>query len=582
MTLRRGTRRPSACGRSSRPRAPARRPSSRWRCSTNRGSASQRIVMLEPRRLATRAAARRMASTTRTAVGDLVGYQTRDERHIGRGDPHRGRHRGRPDAPPAERPRASRSRHRDLRRGPRTQPHDRPRAGTGPRRRLDDPTRPTDPGDVGDAGRRGSDQAPRRAGRREPGPHVRRRDALGAGRLHRRSGAVERVGPSCNDRGPASSPRSSPPCCERLREQTGDVLVFLPGIGEIRRTEAQLADVVGPDVDVFPLAGALTPRRTGPGARTVATGTTAGRALHRHRRDVADRRRGSRGGRQRARSGAALRRPDRDDPAHHRVDEPGIGRTTRRARRAHRAGRRLPAVEQDRARQPTCAPVARDHPGRSRRVRARARGVGRWATTSGSSTSRLAGALAQARELLARPVRARRRRLDHPARSHHARPAGPSSTRPHGRRRPVLAGVRGRNAWSRSATSSAGAPTTSRRTSRCASPCSAGRDRHDAADRGAVHRLRERAADLARRAGIPFDLDARRSRSRRRRPPARLPRPAGRTPAPRPVPAPLGRRAPGCPTTTRSPTRSSSSPPISTAIVTAPASGSPPPSTPTR
>ena len=42
-----------------------------------------RIVMLEPRRLATRAAARRMAATTRTAVGDLVGYQTRDERHIG-------------------------------------------------------------------------------------------------------------------------------------------------------------------------------------------------------------------------------------------------------------------------------------------------------------------------------------------------------------------------------------------------------------------------------------------------------------------------------------------------------------------
>jgi ATP-dependent helicase HrpB len=35
-----------------------------------------------------------------------------------------------------------------------------------------------------------------------------------------------------------------------------------------------------------------------------------------------------------------------------------------------------------------------------------------------------------------------------------------------------------------------------------------GRDRHDAADRGAVHRLRERAGDLARRARITFDLDA--------------------------------------------------------------------------
>ena len=40
--------------------------------------------MLEPRRLATRAAARRMAALLGTDVGGLVGYQTRDERHIGR------------------------------------------------------------------------------------------------------------------------------------------------------------------------------------------------------------------------------------------------------------------------------------------------------------------------------------------------------------------------------------------------------------------------------------------------------------------------------------------------------------------
>ena len=40
--------------------------------------------MLEPRRLATRAAARRMAALLGTEVGGLVGYQTRDERRIGR------------------------------------------------------------------------------------------------------------------------------------------------------------------------------------------------------------------------------------------------------------------------------------------------------------------------------------------------------------------------------------------------------------------------------------------------------------------------------------------------------------------
>ena len=45
----------------------------------------RKIVMLEPRRLATRAAAQRMAALTDTRVGDLVGYQTRDERHIGPG-----------------------------------------------------------------------------------------------------------------------------------------------------------------------------------------------------------------------------------------------------------------------------------------------------------------------------------------------------------------------------------------------------------------------------------------------------------------------------------------------------------------
>lgn len=45
--------------------------------------ADRKIVMLEPRRLATRAAATRMASLLGEKVGDTVGYQTRDERHIG-------------------------------------------------------------------------------------------------------------------------------------------------------------------------------------------------------------------------------------------------------------------------------------------------------------------------------------------------------------------------------------------------------------------------------------------------------------------------------------------------------------------
>ncbi len=43
----------------------------------------RRIVMLEPRRLATRAAARRMADLVGDEVGGLIGYRTRDERRSG-------------------------------------------------------------------------------------------------------------------------------------------------------------------------------------------------------------------------------------------------------------------------------------------------------------------------------------------------------------------------------------------------------------------------------------------------------------------------------------------------------------------
>src|SRR5690606_31838587 len=46
--------------------------------------AGRRIVMLEPRRLAARAAARRMADLLGEPVGATVGYQTRDERVLGK------------------------------------------------------------------------------------------------------------------------------------------------------------------------------------------------------------------------------------------------------------------------------------------------------------------------------------------------------------------------------------------------------------------------------------------------------------------------------------------------------------------
>jgi len=45
----------------------------------------RRIVVLEPRRVATRAAAARMASLLGERVGETVGYRTRDDRKVGRG-----------------------------------------------------------------------------------------------------------------------------------------------------------------------------------------------------------------------------------------------------------------------------------------------------------------------------------------------------------------------------------------------------------------------------------------------------------------------------------------------------------------
>jgi len=48
---------------------------------------------------------------------------------------------------------------------------------------------------------------------------------------------------------------------EVLDDTEGDVLVFLPGAGEIRRTESRLEDRVPDDVDLHPLFGNLSPKK---------------------------------------------------------------------------------------------------------------------------------------------------------------------------------------------------------------------------------------------------------------------------------------------------------------------------------
>ena len=205
--------------------------------------AGRRIVMLEPRRLATRAAARRMASTTRTAVGDLVGYQTRDERRIG------------PD-----------TRIEVLTEGVLT------------RRLQQDPELPGVAAVIFDEVHErnlttdvGLAFTLDAAATLRPDLRIVAMSATADTALFARLLAVDgrpaAVVESAGRTFPVDIswlPRSRDDRLEgavgsavrrALRDEQGDVLVFLPGIGEINRIAEQLD--VGPGVDVYRLAGAL-------------------------------------------------------------------------------------------------------------------------------------------------------------------------------------------------------------------------------------------------------------------------------------------------------------------------------------
>lgn len=205
--------------------------------------AGRRIVMLEPRRLAARAAARRLAALTGTEPGGLVGYQTRDERRIG----------------PATRIEVVTE-------------------GVLTRRLQSDPELPGTglvifdevhernlPTDVGlafalDARRllrpdlrilamsatADADRFARALGGDDPAPIV--------ASDGRQFPVDVRWAP------PQKGVRTDAAVAElvrrALREEAGDVLVFLPGIGEINRVQSMLGDL--PGVDVHPLAGALS------------------------------------------------------------------------------------------------------------------------------------------------------------------------------------------------------------------------------------------------------------------------------------------------------------------------------------
>ncbi len=240
---------------------------------------TERIVVLEPRRLATRAAARRMADLLGERPGETVGYQTRDERVIGAATrievvtegvlTRRIQHD--PALPGVAVVIFDEVHERNL-------PTDlglalaldiartiRPdlaivaMSATADTDRLSEILATgLDPGTpdavtvpvLESEGRQFPVEI--RWAPRDPAPARSSGARRGRQRRHHGPGRIEPAVVSLIERA--------------LREESGDVLVFLPGIGEIMRTAAQLRDRLdersghrsGDEVDIRPLAGALS------------------------------------------------------------------------------------------------------------------------------------------------------------------------------------------------------------------------------------------------------------------------------------------------------------------------------------
>ncbi|HTH04327.1 MAG TPA: DEAD/DEAH box helicase, partial [Ilumatobacteraceae bacterium] len=200
------------------------------------------IVMLEPRRLATRAAARRMAELLGESVGDTVGYQTRDERRIGPG-----------------------TRIEVVTEGILTRrlQNDAELPGVG-LVIFDEVHERNLPTDLGlalalDVARTIRPDLRLLAMSATPDTAA-LAAALGDAPVVESAGRVFPVDLRWRptDRKSRIEQVTADAVRAAVREESGDVLVFLPGIGEILRCRDRLQTEVGPDVDVRPLAGALT------------------------------------------------------------------------------------------------------------------------------------------------------------------------------------------------------------------------------------------------------------------------------------------------------------------------------------
>jgi ATP-dependent helicase HrpB len=204
--------------------------------------AGRTIVMLEPRRLATRAAARRMSHLLGEDVGETVGYQTRDERRIGRG-----------------------TRLEVVTEGVLTRrlQNDASLPGVGliVFDEVHERNLPTDLGLALTLDVAANLRPDLRVLAMSATPDTQRlATVLGGAPVIASTGRQFDVDIRWVPRGREArlEPAVVSAVQRALVEESGDVLAFLPGVGEINRTLASLRDVVGPDVDLYPLAGALT------------------------------------------------------------------------------------------------------------------------------------------------------------------------------------------------------------------------------------------------------------------------------------------------------------------------------------
>ena len=179
-----------------------------------------RIGHTQPRRIAARSVAERIAEELDTPLGEVVGFKMRFTDHVG--DSHAGQadDRRRPARRDRARPAAAPVRHDHPRRGPRAEPQHRLPAGL-PRPAAAAPSRPEAGHHLGDDRRRAGGRALRgRAGRRGQRPHLPGRGPLPPGRRPGRRGRRSRPRPgharsstpstSWSPRGRATSWCSSP------------------------------------------------------------------------------------------------------------------------------------------------------------------------------------------------------------------------------------------------------------------------------------------------------------------------------------------------------------------------------------